>query len=143
MKRMGYKWPVRKIANAMSMSLVMEHRPDGMFVSFQTILKNSDQTLSFEKSTQLFGLTRIDVTNMLFCSLLNSFAGYSTSYKSSEKITVKPIKIENGILYQTNIMDFPGMETFEVFNEYKISGNQMTLTQTIDDIVGKRIFERK
>ena len=144
MKRMGYKWPVRKIANAMSMSLVMEHRPEGMFVSFQTILKNSDQTLSFEKSIQLFGLTRIDVTNVIFfCSLLNLIAGYSTSYKSSEKITVKPIKIENGILYQTNIMDFPGMETFEVFNEYKISGNQMTLTQTIDDIVGKRIFERK
>ena len=64
-------------------------------------------------------------------------------YESSEKITIKPIKIENGILYQTNIMNFPGMETFEVFNEYKISGNEMTLTQTIDDIVGKRIFERK
>ena len=61
MKRMGYKWPVRKIANAMSMSLVMENRTDGMFVSFQTILKNSDQTLSFEKSIQIFGLTRIDV----------------------------------------------------------------------------------
>ena len=65
MKRMGYKWPVRKIANAMSMSLVMEHRPDGMFVSFQTILKNSDQTLSFEKSILLFGLTRIDVTKFV------------------------------------------------------------------------------
>ena len=78
-----------------------------------------------------------------FGSLLNLVADYSTSYKSSEKITVKPIKIENGILYQTNIMDFPGMEIFEVSNEYKISGNQMTLTQTIDDIVGKRIFERK
>ena len=66
MKRMGYKWPVRKIANAMSMSLVMEHRPEGMFVSFQTILKNSDQTLSFEKSIELFGLTRIDVRNVFF-----------------------------------------------------------------------------
>merc|ERR1712131_211638 len=84
MKRMGYKWPVRKIANAMSMSLVMENRTDGMFVSFQTILKNSDQTLSFEKSIQLFGLTRIGVTNVLFCSSLNLVAGYSTSYKSSE-----------------------------------------------------------
>merc|ERR1712131_6789 len=117
MKRMGYKWPVRKIANAMSMSLVMENRTDGMFVSFQTILKNSDQTLSFEKSIQIFGLT------------------------SSEKITIKPIKIENGILYQTNVMDFPGMETFEVYNEYKITGNEMTLTQTIGDIVGKRILD--
>ena len=58
---MGYKWPVRKIANAMSMSLVMENRSDGIFVSFQTILKNSDQILSFEKSIQIFGLTRIDV----------------------------------------------------------------------------------
>ena len=61
MKRMGYKWPVRKIANAMLMSLVMEHRSDGMFVSFQTILKNSDQTLSFEKLIQIFGLTRTDI----------------------------------------------------------------------------------
>lgn len=65
------------------------------------------------------------------------------SSKSSEKITIKPIKIENGILYQTNVMDFPGMETFEVYNEYKITGNEMTLTQTIGDIVGKRIFGRK
>ena len=40
-------------------------------------------------------------------------------------------------------MDFPGMETFEVYNEYKITGNEMTLTQTIGDIVGKRIFGRK
>ena len=151
MKRMGYKWPVRKIANAMSMSLVMENRTDGMFVSFQTILKNSDQTLSFEKSIQIFGLTRIDVkvhrisvTQEFGCLIWILFVLHmKMSSKSSEKITIKPIKIENGILYQTNVMDFPGMETFEVYNEYKITGNEMTLTQTIGDIVGKRIFGRK
>merc|ERR1719427_214376 len=118
MKRMGYKWPVRKIAQAMSMTLVMESRPDGLFVSFQTILKNSDQTLSFENPVQMFGLT------------------------SSEKITIRPIKIENGILYQTNVMEFPGMETFQVQNNYEVTGDEMTLTQTIDNIVGKRVFQR-
>ena len=132
MKRMGYKWPVRKIANAMSMSLLMENRTDGMFVSFQTILKNSDQTLSFEKSIQIFGLTRIDVkvhrisvTQEFGCLIWVLFV----------------FTYEN--VFQTNVMDFSGIETFEVYNEYKITGNEMTLTQTIGDIVGKRIFGRK
>ena len=75
---MGYSWPVRKVAGAMTVTLVVDDEGiEGICLEFKTVLKTSKMELSFDHEVHETGLT------------------------SSEKLTISPITLVNMTMKQT------------------------------------------
>ena len=72
LKRMGYSWPVRKIAGAMGLHLIIDgsDRP-GITTEFQTILKSTKMDLSFDHEVHDTGLTNSEKYTGGLSSLLS------------------------------------------------------------------------
>ena len=78
LQKMGYSWPVRKVAGAMTVTLVVDDEGiEGIRLEFKTVLKTSKMELSFDHEVHETGLT------------------------SSEKLTVSPITLVNMTMKQT------------------------------------------
>jgi len=119
LKKMGYNWAVRKVAIAMGMTLVIKGTDDGMFISMQTILKNSDENVYFDRVRETFGLTR------------------------SEKISISPITIEGNIMKHVSTIENSGKHTCDIHVIYeKVSDTELKMTNTIDDVTAIREFKK-
>merc|ERR1712131_529285 len=119
LQKMGYSWPVRKIAGLMSVTLVItDEGSDGIITEFKATLKSTKMELSFDHEVHDTGLT------------------------SSEKYTVGPITITEN---EMNLKTHPETRTIslDIFNTYRINGNELKLTQVVDDLTGFRLFEKR
>merc|ERR1711937_120701 len=119
LQKMGYSWPVRKIAGAMSVTLVItDENTDGIITEFKTVLKSTKMELSFDHEV------------------------YDTGLTSSEKYTIGPITIaENEMKHKTHLDS--GSISLDIFNTYHVNGNELKLTQVADDLTAFRLFEKK
>merc|ERR1712046_551247 len=119
LKKLGYNWAIRKVALAMGMTLVIKGTDDGMFISMQTILKNSDENLYFDRVRETFGLTR------------------------SEKITISPLKIDGNKHTIISSVENSGKHTCDIHVVYeKKSDTELKMTNTIDDVIAVREFKK-
>ena len=92
---------------------------DGMFISMQTILKNSDENLYFDRVRETFGLTR------------------------SEKISISPLTIEGNIMKHVSTIENSGKHTCDIHVIYeKVSDTELKMTNTIDDVTAIREFKK-
>ena len=92
---------------------------DGIFVSKQTILKNSDDNLYFDRVRETFGLTK------------------------SEKISISPITIEGNIMKHVSTIENSGKHTCDIHVIYeKLSDTELKMTNTIDDVTAIREFKK-
>ena len=89
-------------------------------------------------SSLLPNLFILKVTRQLFENSSNlAFVGIS----SSEDVEILPIKIKNKKLLQTVIFKTPSVGPLTINSVYSLENNQIVLTQSIDEVVGKRFFE--
>ena len=92
---------------------------DGLFISMQTILKNSDNNLYFDRVRETFGLTR------------------------NEKISFSPITIEGNIMKYDLTIDHSGKHICDIHVTYeKVSDMELKSTNTIDDVTAIRVFKK-
>jgi len=92
---------------------------DGMFISMQTILKNTDENLYFDRVRETFGLTR------------------------SEKISISPLTIEGNIMKHVSTIENSGKHTCDIHVIYeKVSDTELKMTNTIDDVTAIREFKK-
>merc|ERR1711990_129114 len=111
LKKMGYNWAIRKVANVMGMTLVLRGTDDGIFTSMQTILKSTDEPLYFDRERNTFGLTR------------------------TEKITISPVKIEGNTMSHISKFEKPGISVdIHVLYE-KLSDTTLKMTNQVDDVI--------
>ena len=119
LKKMGYSWPVRKIAEAMTVTLVVDDsETEGIEMEFQTILKSTKMDLSFDHET------------------------YDTGLTSSEKYTISKITIEDGKLKHKTHLEAPGV-SIDIFNTYSRNDNELTIEQSVEEVSGHRTFKLK
>ena len=90
-----------------------------MFISMQTILKNTDENLYFDRVRETFGLTR------------------------SEKISISPLTIEGNIMKHVSTIENSGKHTCDIHVIYeKVSDTELKMTNTIDDVTAIREFKK-
>merc|ERR1711970_811308 len=119
LEKMGFSWPVRKLAGVMSVTLVIDDDGiDGIRTEFKTVLKTSKTELSFDHEV------------------------YETGLTSNEKLTISPITLDNMTMKHTTHFEAPGI-TLDIDNTYVREGDTLTLTQIIDDVTGMRCFALK
>ena len=92
---------------------------DGVFVSLQTILKNSDINLHFDRTEETIGLT------------------------SSEKFSFTPITIEGNIMKYVSTVENSGKHVFDIHVTYeRVSDTELKMTNTIDDVTTVRVCKK-
>ena len=110
---------VSEFANPISSKSNCLGTDDGVFVSLQTILKNSDENVYFDRVRETFGLTR------------------------SEKISISPITIEGNIMKHVSTIENSGKHTCDIHVIYeKVSDTELKMTNTIDDVTAIREFKK-
>ena len=85
----------------------------------QTILKNDDLNLYFDRATETFGLTR------------------------SEKFSFTPITIEGNIMKYVATVEHSGKHICDLHVTYeRVSDTELKTTNTIDDVTTVRVFKK-
>ena len=85
----------------------------------QTILKNSDINLYFDRVEESFGLTR------------------------SEKFSFSPITIEGNIMKYVSTVKNSGKHICDIHVTYeRVSDTELKTTNTIDDVTTVRVFKK-
>ena len=85
----------------------------------QTILKNSDLNLFFDREAETFGLTR------------------------SEKFSFAPITIEENIMKYVSTVEHSGKHICDIHYTYeRVSDTELKTTNTIDDVTTVRVFKK-
>ena len=118
LSKMGYSWPVRTVAGAMGITLTISDTEDCISTRFDTVLKSSQQNLSFHHPVHDVGLTK------------------------NEKFIVSPITINDRTMKHSTHYETPSV-SLDIKNTYERNGNKLVLTQIIDDVVGCRHFEKQ
>ena len=90
-----------------------------MFISMQTILKNTDENVYFDRVRETFGLTR------------------------SEKISISPIQIDGNKMKHISTIENSGKHTCDIHVLYeKLTDTDLKMTNTIDDVTAIREFKK-
>ena len=56
MEKQGLPWPIRKIVGIMDITLIIEARQDGLFISVKTKIKNFENLINYTGVSHLNGL---------------------------------------------------------------------------------------
>ena len=85
----------------------------------QTILKNSDLNLYFDREAETFGLSK------------------------SEKFSFTPITIEGNIMKYVSTVEHSGKHICDIHYTYeRVSDTELKTTNTIDDVTTVRVFKK-